>query len=64
LTDFLLNQKRKMLETSIFLLYFSYLKACHCYKFFIATNQNQNNSKKPLLAVQLLMKLSVKMPRI
>ena len=59
LIDFPLSQNRKMLETSVFFLYFSYIKACKCYRFFNATNQKQN--KKPLLVVQLLMKLFIKM---
>lgn len=35
-----------MLETSIFLLYFPYVKACQCCRFFNVTNQKQTNKKK------------------
>lgn len=32
-----------MLETSVFLLRFSYIKACQCYRFFNVTKQQQKN---------------------
>lgn len=48
-----------MLETSIFLLHFSYIKACQSYRFFIAKKKKKrkNETKKKRSDIQLLMKL-------